>query len=130
MVFINKTSSKPYYEQLMLGIKEEIISGLLKPGDQLPSVREMARQLMMNPNTVSKAYKLLESQDVIITVKGKGTYIKTIDQELRNESQILKLKKQLNDLVIEANYLTISKAEMNTWLEEIYNHLKGESRCD
>ncbi|MBP2099649.1 GntR family transcriptional regulator [Enterococcus rivorum] len=130
MVFINKTSSKPYYEQLMLGIKEEIISGLLKPGDQLPSVREMARQLMMNPNTVSKAYKLLESQDVIITVKGKGTYIKTIDQELRNESQILKLKKQLNDLVIEANYLTISKAEMNAWLEEIYNHLKGESRCD
>lgn len=130
MVFINKTSSKPYYEQLMLGIKEEIISGLLKPGDQLPSVREMARQLMMNPNTVSKAYKLLESQDVIITVKGKGTYIKTIDQELRNESQILKLKKQLNDLVIEANYLTISKTEMNAWLEEIYNHLKGESRCD
>lgn len=126
MVFINKTSSKPYYEQLMLSIKEEIISGLLKPGDQLPSVREMARQLTMNPNTVSKAYKLLESQDVIITVKGKGTYIKAIDQDLRNEKHILKLKKQLHDLVIEANYLTISKDEMNSWLEEIYSYLKGE----
>lgn len=126
MVFVNKTSSKPYYEQLMLGIKEEIISGLLKPGDQLPSVREMARQLTMNPNTVSKAYKMLESQDVIITVKGKGTYIKNIDHELRNESLILKIKKQLSDLVIEANYLRISKEEMTSWLEETYEQLKGE----
>ena len=56
MVMINKTSSKPYYEQLILSIKEDILHGVLRPSDQIPSVREMAKRLLMNPNTVSKAY--------------------------------------------------------------------------
>ncbi|WP_086313192.1 GntR family transcriptional regulator [Enterococcus sp. 7F3_DIV0205] len=126
MVSINKASSKPYYEQLMLGIKEDILSGLLQSGDRLPSVREMARQLMMNPNTVSKAYKLLEAQEVIITVKGKGTYVKKIDTDLRDEYQIEKIKKKFTDLVIEANYLNVPKNEMTQWLDESYQELKGE----
>lgn len=126
MVSINKNSSKPYYEQLMLSIKEDILNGLLQPGDRLPSVREMARLLLMNPNTVSKAYKLLESQEVIVTVKGKGTYVKKIDTELRDEFKIQKLKKDFNDLVIEANYLNVSIEEMSQWLNDSYRHLKGE----
>lgn len=126
MVSINKNSSKPYYEQLMLSIKEDILNGLLQPGDRLPSVREMARLLLMNPNTVSKAYKLLESQEVIVTVKGKGTYVKKIDTELRDEFQIQKIKKEFNDLVIEANYLNVSIEEMSQWLNDSYRHLKGE----
>ena len=71
MVMINKTSSKPYYEQLILSIKEDILHGVLRPGDQIPSVREMAKRLLMNPNTVSKAYKILENEQVLITIKGK-----------------------------------------------------------
>ncbi|EOL44284.1 GntR family transcriptional regulator [Enterococcus caccae] len=126
MVSINKTSSKPYYEQLMLGIKEDILSGLWQSGDRLPSVREMARQLMMNPNTVSKAYKLLEAQEVIVTVKGKGTYVKKIDTELRDEYQIQKIQKKFNDLVIEAHYLNVQKKEISQWLDDSYQHLKGE----
>lgn len=127
MVSINKTSSKPYYEQLMLGIKEDILNGLLQSGDRLPSVREMARQLMMNPNTVSKAYKLLEAQEVIVTVKGKGTYVKKIDPTLRDEYQIQKIKNKFNELIIEANYLNVSKDELTHWLEESNQQLKGES---
>lgn len=126
MVSIDKTSSKPYYEQLILGVKEDILSGSLQSGDRLPSVREMARQLMMNPNTVSKAYKVLEAQEVIITVKGKGTYVKKIDTELRNDYQIQKIKKKLNDLIVEAHYLNVSKEEIHQWLDESYQHLKGE----
>ncbi|ALS37988.1 GntR family transcriptional regulator [Enterococcus rotai] len=126
MVSIDKTSSKPYYEQLILGVKEDILSGSLQSGDRLPSVREMARLLMMNPNTVSKAYKVLEAQEVIITVKGKGTYVKKIDTELRDDYQIQKIKKKLNELIIEAHYLNVSKKEINQWLDESYQHLKGE----
>ncbi len=126
MVSIDKTSSKPYYEQLILGVKEDILSGSLQSGDRLPSVREMARQLMMNPNTVSKAYKVLEAQEVIITVKGKGTYVKKIDTELRNDYQIQKIKKKLNELIVEAHYLNVSKEEIHQWLDESYQHLKGE----
>ena len=126
MVSINKTSSKPYYEQLMLGIKEDILNGLLQSGDRLPSVREMARQHMMNPNTVSKAYKLLETQEVIVTVKGKGTYVNKIDTTLRDEYQIQKIKKKFDELIIDANYLNVQKEEMCQWLDESYQHLKGE----
>lgn len=86
----------------------------------------MARQLMMNPNTVSKAYKLLEAQEVIVTVKGKGTYVKKIDTTLRDEYQIQKIKKKFDELIIDANYLNVQKEEMCQWLDESYQHLKGE----
>ena len=62
MVHIDKNSSRAYYEQLVLGIKEDILHGILQPGDKIPSVREMAKQLLMNPNTISKAYKVLETE--------------------------------------------------------------------
>ncbi|MBL1224432.1 GntR family transcriptional regulator [Enterococcus sp. BWR-S5] len=125
MVFIDKSSGKPYYEQLMLGIKEEIVSGILKPGDQLLSVREMSRELTMNPNTVSKAYKLLEAQDVIITVKGKGTFVKALTTEMDPKS-VEKIQRQLSELTIEAYYQNISSEELKRWVEDSYKKIKGE----
>lgn len=125
MVSIDKSSGKPYYEQLMLGIKEEIVSGILKPGDQLLSVREMSRELTMNPNTVSKAYKLLESQDVITTVKGKGTFIKALNKET-NPKLAEKIQQQITELIIEAYYLNISSEELKKWVEESYKKIEGE----
>ena len=73
---VNDQSGLPYYEQLVLRVKQQIVQGILRPGDRLPSVREMARQEQLNPNTVSKAYKQLEAQQVITTVHGKGTYVR------------------------------------------------------
>lgn len=126
MVLINKGSSKPYYEQLVLGIKEDILHGVLNAGDQLPSVREMAKQLLMNPNTVSKAYKVLETEQVLVTVKGKGTFVKTMADSPRDEVRILQLKEQLKELVIEALHLQISQAELITWVKEAEEKLGGQ----
>ncbi|BBM21408.1 acetoin transport repressor, GntR family [Lactiplantibacillus plantarum] len=69
---IDHGSRQPYYAQLVTGIEQDIAHGVLQPGEQLPSVREMARQHLLNPNTVSKAYKQLEAQQIIQTVPGKG----------------------------------------------------------
>ena len=115
-MMIDKTSAKPYYEQIILLIKEQVLQGILKPGEQIPSVREMARQLMMNPNTVSKAYKLLEVQGIIVTVKGRGTYIGEHQATDRDNVKIAQLKAQLQELVLEAVYLNVSEAEMSEWL--------------
>ena len=115
-MMIDKTSAKPYYEQIILLIKEQVLQGILKPGEQIPSVREMARQLMMNPNTVSKAYKLLEVQGIIVTVKGRGTYIAEHQATDRDNVKISQLKAQLQELVLEAVYLNVSEAEMREWL--------------
>ncbi len=107
MVMINKTSSKPYYEQLILSIKEDILHGVLRPGDQIPSVREMAKRLLMNPNTVSKAYKILENEQVLITIKGKGTFVKALDSVPRDE------------------HLQISIQEITAWVTVFEEELGG-----
>ena len=124
MVSIDKTNSKPYYEQLMLSIKQDILKGILQAGDQLPSVRELAAQLQMNPNTISKAYKMLELEQVVVTVKGKGTFIKKRTLE-RNELRIKELKVKLREIVIEAGHLHVDQNELTEWLKEIEQSLGG-----
>lgn len=125
MVHIDKNSSRAYYEQLVLGIKEDILHGILQPGDKIPSVREMAKQLLMNPNTISKAYKVLETEKVLVTVKGKGTFVLGIEEIPRDEIRVKELKGTLNELVIEARHLQITQEELLTWIEEAEKNLGG-----
>ncbi|WP_326931938.1 GntR family transcriptional regulator [Enterococcus avium] len=125
MVHIDKNSSRAYYEQLVLGIKEDILHGILQPEDKIPSVREMAKQLLMNPNTISKAYKVLETEKVLVTVKGKGTFVRGIEETPRDEIRVQELKDTLNELVIEARHLQITQEELLTWIEEAEKNLGG-----
>lgn len=117
---INKTSSKPFYEQLISGIKEDIFKGILQTEDKLPSVREMAKIHEMNPNTVSKAYKVLESQDVIVTVKGRGTYVKANNESNRDERQIQKNREALLDTIKEVTYLGVQEDEIQGWVKSYF----------
>jgi GntR family transcriptional regulator len=126
VVRINKASSKPYYEQLVLSIKEDILNGVLTAGDQVPSVREMAKRLLMNPNTVSKAYKVLENEQVLVTIKGKGTFVKVTEDLPRDEIRILQVKERLKELVIEARHLQISMRELSDWMNGFEQELGGD----
>ncbi|MGM0213230.1 GntR family transcriptional regulator [Enterococcus sp. AZ109] len=125
MVTINKSGNKAYYEQLVLGIKEDILQGILQPGDRIPSVREMAKQLLMNPNTVSKAYKVLEAEQVLVTVKGKGTFVRDSGTLPRNEMRIQQLREQFDDLVVEARHLQVTSQEMIGWIQASEEKLGG-----
>ncbi|MBU3805016.1 MAG: GntR family transcriptional regulator, partial [Candidatus Cellulosilyticum pullistercoris] len=69
---IDPRDTRPIYEQIIDNIKEQVIKGVLKPGDQLPSVRQLAAMLTVNANTVMKAYSELEREEVIETIRGKG----------------------------------------------------------
>lgn len=126
MVKIDKESSRPYYEQLVIGIKEDILQGVLEPGDQVPSVREMAKNLLMNPNTISKAYKVLEAEQVLVTVKGKGTFVKKGESGPRDLRRIDELQQQFNELVIEAKHLQVTEKEIKQWLKEAEEKLGGK----
>lgn len=75
MFNIELRSDIPIYEQICNFVKESILKGYLKKGDPLPSVRKLASMLDINPNTVAKSYAELEKQGVIVTEKGKGTFI-------------------------------------------------------
>ena len=125
MVKIDKENHRPFYEQLVIGIKEDILQGILEPGDQIPSVREMAKILLMNPNTISKAYKVLESEQVLVTVKGKGTFVKQVESRPRDLRRIEELQQQFNELVIEAKHLQVNETEIKQWLKEAEAKLGG-----
>lgn len=113
-------SSLPYYEQLVWRVKQQIVQGILKPGDRLPSVRDMARQEQLNPNTVSKAYKQLETQQVITTVHGKGTYVRETATVPGDSAQVVASKKQLLTLLTEIRYLGVPLDEVVSWIKQAY----------
>ena len=73
---IDPDSAVPIYLQIVHAIKHQVATGRLKPGEQLPTVRELATDLRINPNTVARAYDLLDGDNVITTQQGRGTYVR------------------------------------------------------
>ena len=89
MVHLDYRSARPIYAQIVEGLKEQVSAGVLGPGDRLPSVRELAAELAINPNTIQRAYRQLEMEGWIVTVPGKGCFVCS-DERLAEEE-----KKQL-----------------------------------
>ena len=75
MVHLDYRDARPIYTQIVDGYRDQILGGILQPGDRLPSVRELAQSLTINPNTIQRAYRELESQGFIVTVAGKGCFV-------------------------------------------------------
>ena len=105
-----------YYERLVLQIKEQVVTGVLAPGAKLPSVREMAKQVQLNPNTVAKAYKQLESDRVITVRPGLGSFI-AMDAPVQPEA-IAALRQRFSALVVAAKAAGVTDTQLATWLEE------------
>ncbi len=76
MIQIEPGSPVPIYLQIIQGIKHQVATGALRPGEQLPTVRELAATLRINPNTVARAYDQLDADQVITTQQGRGTYVR------------------------------------------------------
>lgn len=126
LFIIDPRSSTPIYEQIIDGVKESIIKGILLPGDKLPSVRELAAMLTTNPNTVSKSYGELERMKIIETLRGKGTFVSLDYKPKLEEDKMLKLKDDLKKVLMDAHYMGIKKSEIKKILDELYNELKGD----
>ena len=86
MVHLDYRDARPIYTQIIDGFKEQITTGVLMPGDKLPSVRELASQLAINPNTIQRAYRLLEFNGWIVTIPGKGCFV--CDNEAQVEQEV------------------------------------------
>ncbi|MDG5786348.1 GntR family transcriptional regulator [Evansella sp. AB-P1] len=127
---IDPKKNTPLYEQVIQQVKEMCAKGILKPNEKLPSVRELSSQMVINPNTVSKAYQELERQGVIITIRGRGTFISEEINQLQDPRQVEKLKQSLKQMIIDSHYAGITKEEVSTWLEEIYDEIGGNNNED
>ncbi len=75
MVQLNYRDARPIYSQITDGFRQQIMAGVLQEGDKLPSVRDLATQLAINPNTIQRAYRELENEGWIATVPGKGCFV-------------------------------------------------------
>ena len=89
MVHLDYRDARPIYTQIVDGFREQIIAGILQQGDRLPSVRELAAELTINPNTIQRAYRELENQGWIESVPGKGSFISGVLTPLEQEKQTL-----------------------------------------
>lgn len=120
MFNINTTSDKPIYEQIIDNIKELSLKDILKPDDKLPSVRQMASMLSVNPNTVSKAYQELERQNIIHTIRGRGTFISAPTDYAIDNERAIKAIEGLRDICIELGHLGFDEEKINKEIEKIY----------
>ena len=107
MILLNYRDSRPIYEQIKEGLRQLIITGALGSNEKLPSVREMAAQLAINPNTIQRAYRELEAEGYIYTIAGKGSF--ATDTPHRDSTHISQLLEQFKHLAAELQFLGISR---------------------
>lgn len=118
MFSLDLTSRTPIYEQLYNNVVRLISAGVLKPNDKLPPVRTLACELSVNPNTVSKAYKLLEQDGYICSAVGKGSFISPDLNALDAEKQLAAEK--LSEALRNAQKIGLEKDEVLKMVDEIF----------
>ena len=115
-ISIDYTKREPIYEQIVKEVEKLITLGVLTPGSQIPSVRSLAYDLGINPNTVKKAYDMLEENGLIISKSTKGTFISD-DISMAKTKKIEELMERMQDGIKELESYGLTK-------EEIINRLK------
>ena len=116
MISLNYRDSRPIYEQIKDGLRKLIVTGAMKPDEKLPSVRALATQLSINPNTIQRAYNELENEGYIYSVPGKGSFASgdTGAEDARKQELLGKVR----EMVAELKYLGVSEEELLTLVRE------------
>ena len=120
-IVISNASSQPIYEQIGQQIKAQIISGDLKEGDGLPSIRKLAKELHISVITTKRTYEELEKEGFIDTVGGKGTFVAIQNKELLREKKMKSIEDMMADMVTEAQKMGITIKELQEMLTILYD---------
>lgn len=118
MIIIDYKDRRPIYEQVVERFEELILKGVLEPASQMPSVRSLAMELSINPNTIQRAYMELERKGYIYTIKGRGSFIADNDHLI--EIKKLELMESLEVLMREAREIGISEEAIIDKLKKGY----------
>ena len=117
MIQLRFRDTKPIYEQVKEGIKQMVYQNVLSADEKLPSVREMASKLAINPNTISRAYKELEQEGFLYTQVGVGTYVnKELDPIARKKQELLE---QFDEVTKELLYYSATQKELQDRVQEL-----------
>ena len=110
----------PIYEQLVQAFKESMLNGELSPGDMLPSIRSLAKDLEISVITTKRAYEELESENLIYSHPGKGFFVKQVDFRTLQEEQLVQLEHALSSCIEDAKKLSLSLDEVQDLIQLLW----------
>ncbi len=119
-IIISNSAQESLYEQISKQIKNGILKGELSPGELLPSIRNLAKELQISVITTKRAYEELEKEGFIETVAGKGSYVSGQNNELLREKRLKMMEEKMADIVAESKALGISLEEIEATLKILY----------
>ncbi|MGH9650613.1 MAG: GntR family transcriptional regulator [Terriglobales bacterium] len=125
LLHVNTSSGVPVYLQIEAQVKQAVAAGALKQGDTLLSVRKLAAELRVNPNTVARAYQDLEREGVIRTVPGGGTYVADNLPGLLKSEKLRRLRPLVRQLAVESTQLRLSPEDVAKLLDDEFDGLGG-----
>lgn len=120
-IILSNTSGRPIYTQIADQVKEQIMTGVLAPGEALPSMRLLARELRISVITTKRAYEDLERDGFLENVPGKGCFVAPQNRELLREAQLRRVEERLTRAVEEARKGGLSLAELQEMLNILYS---------
>lgn len=119
MISINYKDPRPVYEQIKDGFKKLILSGVLENGEKMPSVRTIAMELAINPNTIQRAYRELEQEGYIYSVAGKGSFVG--DSNELNDKHVNELMEELDGLLEEMKQARVSRKKIIEAVDKVFD---------
>ncbi len=118
MILLDYRDKRPLYEQVVEKLEKMIISGGMEPLTRMPSVRSLAMELSVNPNTIQRAYAQLEQDGYLYTVSGRGSYV-TAENEWRENKQG-KVLREWKEMTLQAKEMGITESQLTESLRQIY----------
>jgi len=112
---IDNALGRPVYQQIIDQVKRDIALGRLIKDEKLPTVRQLARQLAINPNTIARAYRQLEREGIIVTKPGTGAFVANLDSSLSTAVRKKLLSEELERIAVDAYHMQIDKKTLSEW---------------
>lgn len=125
---VDPSRGEPPFQQLVDAVKRAVATGALSPGDRLPSVRDLARELVLNPNTIAKAFRELESEGVTVSRPGAGTFVAERRPTMSREERRRRLEEGFEAVLTEAVPWGATDEETRKAFEDAMARLRGAKR--
>jgi len=126
-IYISANDGVPIYHQIVTQVKHLVAAGRLKPGQELPPIRILAQQLLINPNTVARAYRELEAAGIVSSRRGAGTHVSEEGSPLARKERVKILNDRIDALLAEAAQLEVDFEQLTDLIEKRRRTMYGES---
>ncbi|MCP4609904.1 MAG: GntR family transcriptional regulator [Planctomycetes bacterium] len=127
---IDNASDRPVYQQIIDHVKRDIALGRIIKNEKLPTVRQLAGQIAINPNTIAKAYRQLEQQGIIVTKAGAGAFVANLDSNLSRSVRKKLISDELERIAVDAYHMQIESQTLLEWFKSAVAKFNLPRRTD